>query len=86
MLYTNYENGLNGLYEQRAWEELLSLASSQINKTPEWLTPYLYSGIALANLGHKTEAIERLRFVEERAAGHPDYSEASKMLNALKSQ
>ena len=49
------------------------LCETQIEKTPEWLTPYLCSGVAHANLGQRAEAMRRLEHVEEAAAGNPLY-------------
>ena len=74
------------LQREHNWKEMYNLSESQIKETPEWLTPYLFSGIALANLGRKAEAIERLKFVDRMAAGQPDYSDAGRILGLLGDQ
>jgi hypothetical protein len=74
---------MTSLFREQRWKELLSLSEDQIKKTPAWLTPYLFSGVANANLGNKSAAIERLKFVQEEAAGDPNYSEAEVILRSL---
>jgi hypothetical protein len=71
------------LQNQHQWKELLVTSEEQINNTPDWLTPYLFSGIANANLGNKQAAIERLKFVRDEAAGNPDYADAGRVLQQL---
>jgi hypothetical protein len=44
------------LQNQQRWKELAEASEDQIKKTPDWLTPYLFSGIANLNLG--TGALE----------------------------
>lgn len=74
------------LNEEHNWSELLSLCEKEIDSTPEWLTPYLFAGIAQANLGERGEAIQLLRYVEREAAGDPAYSAASDLLQKLGAQ
>jgi hypothetical protein len=74
------------LQREHNWQEMYSLSESQIKETPEWLTPYLFSGIALANLGRKAEAIKRLKYVDHMAAGQADYSDAARILGLLGDQ
>jgi hypothetical protein len=71
------------LQSEKNWKELLALAEQQIKKTPEWLTPYLLSGVAEANLGNRSAAIQRLKYVQEQAAGNPDYKDAERLLKML---
>ncbi len=71
------------LQANKNWPELLTAAEGQIKKTPDWLTPYLFSGIANANLGNKSAAIERLTFVRDQAAGDPNYADADRILTLL---
>ena len=73
------------LQSDRNWGELLRIAEDQIQKTPGWLTPYLLSGIANANLGNKSAAIDRLAFVKEQAAGDPQYADADLILKLITS-
>jgi len=60
--------------------ELLSLADSQLVETPDWLTPRLFKGVALANLGRLDDAKIELQIVVEAAAGDPDYAPAIEIL------
>lgn len=71
------------LQSDRKWRELLALAERQIKRTPDWLTPYLFSGVAEANLGNTSAAIARLKYVQEQAAGNPDYKDAERLLEIL---
>ena len=75
---------LQELERQRNWVEVRNRCEAQIEKTPEWLTPYLCAGIACANLGHEKEAIRRLEYVVKMAAGNPNYSAATRVLNELR--
>lgn len=75
---------LQELERQRNWVEVRNLCEAQIEKTPEWLTPYLCAGVAYANLGQEKEAIRRLEYVEKVAAGNPSYSAATRILNELR--
>jgi hypothetical protein len=59
------------------------LCEEQIQKTPEWLTPYLCAGVANANLDRFDEAI-RLEYVEKMAASNPEYSAAARVLNEVR--
>jgi hypothetical protein len=71
------------LHNRHQWKELLEISEGQIRKTPDWLTPYLFSGIANANLGNKEAAIERLTLVKDEAAGNPDYGDAERILRQI---
>ena len=75
---------IQDLERQRDWEAVRDLCEAQIEKTPEWLTPYLCSGVALANLGQPGEAIRRLEYVEKAAAGNPLYAAATRVLTQLR--
>ena len=77
---------LKALETQGDWVEVRDLCEAQIQKTPEWLTPYLCAGVAHANLGQVEEAIRRLEHVESRAAENPDYSAATRILNELRKE
>ncbi len=62
--------------QQRAesrWADLKNEAEAQIAKVPTWLTPSLFSGIALANLGDLINARERLKHLVEVAGNDPEY-------------
>jgi len=63
--------------------ELLALTESQLNKTPDWLTPRMYRGVALANLGRLLDARHDVQSVLEAAAGDPAYSPAAEILRQI---
>ena len=67
------------------WISLKSACEQQIELTPKWLTPYLFLGIALANLGDIAQAKLQLEFVVSRAGNDPNYSDASRLLLQLQS-
>jgi hypothetical protein len=75
---------LQDLEQQRNWTAVRDLCEAQIEKTPEWLTPYLCAGVAHANLGQEEKAIRRLEHVEKAAADNPCYSAATRILNELR--
>ena len=75
---------LQELERQHDWPTVRDLCEAQIEKTPEWLTPYLCAGVAHANLGQRKEAIFRLEHVEKLADGHPFYAAATRVLNQLR--
>ena len=77
---------LKALETQGAWIEVRNLCEAQIQKTPEWLTPYLCAGVAHANLGNVEQAIVRLEHVESMASDNPDYSAGTRILNELRKE
>ncbi|MFZ0271397.1 MAG: hypothetical protein WB524_20190 [Acidobacteriaceae bacterium] len=79
---TVFQQMLN-LQDNHQWEQLLRVSDDEIKTTPGWLTPYLFSGVANANLGNTTAAIQRLTFVRDEAAGNPDYADADRLLHLL---
>jgi hypothetical protein len=74
-----------GLNTRRDWSGLAKLCDTQIAASPAWLTPYLFAGVAYANLGNKAEAIERLEFVTQNSGGDPQYQDAARILGELRS-
>ena len=74
------------LEEKKHYGELVIICEKQIKETPEWLTPYLYLGIALANLGYKDRAVDIFEYVKENSFGDPKYSQVSEFLEKLRSQ
>ena len=74
---------LKELERRGRWVEVRDVCEEQIQKTPEWLTPYLCAGVAHANLGRYSEAILRLAYVEKMARGNTDYSAATRVFNQL---
>ena len=74
------------LNDDKNWIDLYKICNSQTKKTPTWLTPHLYSGVALANLGSTQDAITELEFVERHAGSDPQYSEAIQILASLRAK
>ncbi|MGA9389362.1 MAG: hypothetical protein WBV69_02850 [Candidatus Sulfotelmatobacter sp.] len=71
------------LQQQKDWKGLLEASEDQIKKTPDWLTPYLFSGIANLNLGNRDAGIKRLAYVKSEEEGNPDYADAARILSQL---
>lgn len=72
--------------QQRAearWDALRDEANEQVRKTPNWLTSYLFLGIALANLGHLDEAHATLKYLVHAAGDDPAYSMAPGVLSEV---
>lgn len=74
------------LLDQNNWQALLSLCNKEMTNRPEWLTPYLFAGVAQANLGNKQEAMRLLEYVDSEAKEDPKYSEARRILKILKTE
>jgi hypothetical protein len=72
------------LEKNKAYSELTVLCEGQIKKTPTWLTPYLFLGVAYANLGNKDKAISNLEHVVNEAPGDPAYAEAKTILDQIR--
>jgi hypothetical protein len=53
------------LFDTGDWKSVTDLGDLQIQKTPDWLTPYMISGLAYANMCDRQKAIELLKYVEE---------------------
>jgi hypothetical protein len=81
---TNVFRKIMELQGNKDWIELLTVCEAQIKSTPNWLTPYLFSGIANANLGNFVDAEERLEFVVTKAGNDPNYSVAPGILARIK--
>ena len=75
---------LKELEKRGRWAEVRELCEEQIQKTPEWLTPYLCAGVANANLDRFDEAIRWLERVGRMAACNPEYSAATRVLNQMR--
>jgi len=71
------------LRDSHNWAQLLDVCEQEMKSTPEWLTPYMFAGIASANLGYREQAIELLRHVDQNAAGDPQYAEAAQLLRRI---
>jgi hypothetical protein len=80
---TNVFQNIVQLQTRKDWSRLRDVCEEQITKTPRWLTPYLYAGVAYMSLGEQEKAIERLTYVKQMAAGNPAYADADRLLNVL---
>lgn len=76
-------NKMVQLQTAKDWKQLLEVSDGQIKKTPDWLTPYLFSGVALLNLGDREKGIERLKHVKKMAGGNDSYADADRLLGIL---
>lgn len=68
------------------WIAVRDLCQAQIQKTPEWLTPYLCAGVAMANLGEEKTAIRHLEHIEKMAPEDSNYAAAARILRQLRKQ
>lgn len=71
------------LEKSKEYPKLIKVCGQQIEKTPDWLTPYLYRGIAYANMGSKDEAVTDLSHVVKNAPGDPAYAQAEELLRKV---
>ena len=67
----------------RSWDELAVLCEEEMKRTPEWLTPYYFAGIAYANKGETERARVLLDHVRKLGQSDPLYSDAGKLLRAM---
>lgn len=74
---------LVALEKQKKYHEIIEICENQIKKTPEWLTLYLFLGVAHANTGNKIKAIELFNYVNKNAPDDPDYRRAKELLEVL---
>ena len=72
------------LQESNAYSDLIVLCEGQIKKTPTWLTPYLFLGVAYAHQGKKDKAVVNLEHVINEAPGDPNYAQAKNILNQIR--
>jgi hypothetical protein len=71
---------LGRLEQEKKFAEIVAIATKQITKNPDWLTPYLFRGAAYANLGELQKAAVDLRHVVSSAGGDPAYAQAQTLL------
>lgn len=72
------------LEKNKKFGKLIELCEDQIKKTPEWLTPYLFLGVAYTNTGDRTKAISNLEHVVNNAPGDPSYAQAEVILKQIR--
>ena len=73
------------LRKKKQFKELAYACDVQIKRTSDWLTPYLFQGIASIELGQTNKAIESLHHVCDNAPFDPSYSQAHHLLNQITS-
>jgi tetratricopeptide (TPR) repeat protein len=83
-------DGATSVYQQLAtlgksqqWAELAKECEAQILRRPGWYTPYVFAGIAYANLGNASRAIELLEKADRGMANNPDYEDLPKLAKDL---
>lgn len=76
-------NQMVQLEKSKDYPNLIKLCEQQIEKTPDWLTPYLYRGISYANIGNKDRAVTDLKHVVENAPSDPAYAQAEELLRKV---
>jgi len=74
------------LEKEQKVDELAKVCEEQIYKTPEWLTPHMFLGLAYANSGKHELAVKKFEFVLENAPNDPVYAQAEEFLKALKKE
>jgi len=77
---------LTRLEHEKKFDDIVSVATVQIAKTPDWLTPYLFRGVAYTNLGELQKAANDFRYVVKMSAGDPKYAQAQTLLNQIEQQ
>jgi len=81
---------IKSLNEDKRWKPLAELCETEISAFPEWLTPYLFAGVAYANLGDRANATERLKYFNEHARDIPEYADwvvqSTRLLEQLRGQ
>jgi len=65
---------LRTLQSQGEWTALLQLSTQQIQKSPSWPTPYLFSAEAHAQLGDLDRAKQELAAVQQKVSNSPGYA------------
>ena len=71
------------LEKGKRWQDIINLCNEQIEKTPKWYTPYLFRGVAYANIGELEKAIKDVEYVVENTPGDPDYAHAIGILKKM---
>jgi len=77
---------LTRLEQDKKFDDIVSVATKQIAKTPDWLTPYLFRGVAYSHLGELQKAANDFRYVIKMAVGDPNYAQAQTLLNQIEQQ
>ena len=75
---------LKNLEKEERYPEMIEMATLQIIKTPDWLTPYLFRGAAYFNLGQKNKAADDFEYVAFQARSDPNFAIASRILEQIR--
>jgi hypothetical protein len=79
---------IEALNAARDWPALARICERTMSETPEWYTPFVFAGIAYANLGQKDKAIDLLQRADQGMAGNTDYgmlpAEVKRLLDLLR--
>ena len=74
-------NQMADLARQEQWGALAKLAEEETRRTPDWLTPRLFAGLACARNGEGARARGFLEYVRKHALGDPQYAMAGEVLD-----
>jgi hypothetical protein len=61
---------MSELEKAGSWSDLKSVAEAQIEKTPIWLTPYLFAGEACVQLGDKQRGLRYFEIAKQKSGGN----------------
>jgi hypothetical protein len=59
------------------WGALVIFCEEQRKKTPEWITPIAFEGLAYGKMNNGAQAVAYFKLADEQIAGNPDYEELS---------
>ncbi|MDD4736686.1 MAG: tetratricopeptide repeat protein [Kiritimatiellae bacterium] len=76
---------LQSLLAGRDYAALEEAASEQVRRNPNWMTPYVYQGVAARHLGRRQKALQSFVYVVENGAGDPAWSQAERALKLMTS-
>ena len=75
---------IKDLQNAQNWIALRAFCEQEIAKSPQWMTPFMFRGLANANLGDLDAAIQDLEFVVDRVGNSPGYDQAIGLLEKLR--
>jgi len=88
----DFYNHMKYLDQMKNYDTLKSVCNEQIEKNPEWPTPYLFLGISLGNTGEKEKSIIQLEYFLKIAPTNPSFGynnyrvQAEQFINILRNQ
>ncbi len=74
---------LQALLANRDYVALEKAAADQVRMNPNWMTPYVYQGVACRHLGQRQRALQSFVYVVENGAGDPAYAQAERALKLM---